>query len=124
LSASAAALTTQDRFKLIAAGVVALAGVVGFYFLANSPVVARLGVLLAAVVIALGIGWTSKPGKDFVQYCQDSTTETKKVVWPSRKETMQTTGVVVAFVLIMALFLWIVDASLVWVVRILIGREA
>ena len=50
-------------------------------------------------------------------YCQDSITETKKVVWPSRKETLQTTGVVVAFVMVMAVFLWVVDASLVWLVR-------
>ena len=46
------------------------------------------------------------------------------MVWPSRKETLQTTGVVVAFVIVMAMFLWVVDASLVWVVRILVGREA
>ena len=50
--------------------------------------------------------------------------ETKKVVWPSRKETIQTTGVVVAFVIVMALFLWVVDASLVWLVRVIVGREA
>jgi len=85
LSAAASSLTNQDKAKLTIAGVVALAGVVGFYFLANSPLVARLGVVLAAVVVALALGWTSKPGKDFVQYCQDSITETKKVVWPSRK---------------------------------------
>jgi len=46
------------------------------------------------------------------------------VVWPSRKETLQTTGVVVAFVIVMAIFLWFVDASLVWLVRVLVGREA
>jgi preprotein translocase subunit SecE len=124
LSASPSTFTSQDKAKLALAGSIAVAGVVAFYVLANSPLVARLGVLLVAVVVALGLGWTSKPGKDFFVYCQDPTTETKKVVWPARKETLQTTAVVVAFVLVMAVFLWIVDASLVWLVRILIGREA
>jgi preprotein translocase subunit SecE len=48
--------------------------------------------------------------------------ETRKVVWPSRKETVQTTMIVMAFVLVMAIFLWVVDASLVWVVRLMMGR--
>jgi preprotein translocase subunit SecE len=117
-------MTSQDKAKLAVAGLVAVAGVVAFYVLANGPLVARLGALLVAVVVALGLGWTSKPGKDFFVYCQDSITETKKVVWPARKETLQTTAVVVGFVLVMAVFLWVVDASLVWLVRILIGREA
>jgi preprotein translocase subunit SecE len=117
-------MTSQDKAKLAVAGAVALAGVVGFYVLSNSALAVRFAVFLAAAIIALALGWTSKPGKDFYQYCQDSITEAKKVVWPARKETLQTTGVVVAFVLIMALFLWIVDASLVWLVRILVGREA
>jgi preprotein translocase subunit SecE len=125
LSASpAAANPSQDKIKLAVAGVIVLAGVVAFYVLSNSALAARLGIVIAAVAVALAIGWTTQAGKDFVVYCQDSVTETKKVVWPSRKETLQTTGVVVAFVVIMALFLWVVDASLVWLVRILVGREA
>ena len=124
MSASPSIITSQDKAKLAVAGLVAVAGVVAFYVLANGPLVARLGALLVALVVALGLGWTSKPGKDFFVYCQDSITETKKVVWPSRKETLQTTAVVVGFVLVMAVFLWVVDASLVWLVRILIGREA
>ena len=124
MSASPSINTAQDKAKLAVAGIIAVAGVVAFYVLANSVLVLRLGIVLAAVVVALGIGWTTQTGKDFFTYCQDSITETKKVVWPSRKETFQTTGIVVLFVLIMAVFLWIVDASLVWLVRILVGREA
>ena len=48
--------------------------------------------------------------------------ETKKVVWPTRKETLQTTGIVFVFVVVMALFLWAVDASLLWIVKMLMGR--
>jgi preprotein translocase subunit SecE len=74
--------------------------------------------------LAAAVAWTSETGKRFYAYCQDSVTETKKVVWPSRKETVQTTLIVVAFVIVMAIFLWIVDASLVWLVKILVGRDS
>jgi len=60
----------------------------------------------------------------FFVFAQESVVETKKVVWPSRKETVQTTGMVLAFVLVMAIFLWIVDALLVWGVKFLMGPGA
>jgi len=124
LSASPSIYSSQDKIKLAVAGVVVLAAIVGYYVLANSPFALRAGLVVGGLVVALVIAWTSQPGKDFIVYCQDSTTETKKVVWPARKETLQTTGVVVAFVIVMAIFLWAVDASLVVLVRVLVGREA
>jgi preprotein translocase subunit SecE len=124
LSASPSIYSSQDKIKLAVAGVVVLAAIVGYYVLVNSPFALRAGLVVAGLVVGLVIAWTSQPGKDFIVYCQDSTTETKKVVWPSRKETLQTTGVVVAFVIVMAIFLWAVDASLVVLVRVLVGREA
>jgi preprotein translocase subunit SecE len=124
LSAAPSTYSPQDKAKLAVAGIIVLAAVVANYVLGNYPFVMRLGMVLGAVVVALGIAWTTQPGKDFFEYWQESIVETKKVVWPSRKETLQTTGVVVAFVLVMAVFLWIVDASLVWLVRMLVGREA
>ncbi|MNC93645.1 preprotein translocase subunit SecE [compost metagenome] len=66
--------------------------------------------------------WTTPPGKRFYVFAEESVTETKKVVWPNRKETLQTTGIVFAFVVVMALFLWLVDASLLWVVKKLMGQ--
>jgi preprotein translocase subunit SecE len=114
---------TADKIKLGLTGLIVLAGIVGYYYLSTSPLVIRLLVLLAGVVLGGVVGWTSEPGKRFFAYTQDAIAETKKVVWPSRKETVQTTGVVVAFVIVMALFLWVVDASLVWLVKALVGRE-
>ena len=114
---------TADKIKLGLTGLIVLAGMVGYYYLSTSPLVVRLLVLLAGVVLGGLVGWTSEPGKRFFAYTQDAIAETKKVVWPSRKETVQTTGVVVAFVIVMALFLWVVDASLVWLVKALVGRE-
>jgi preprotein translocase subunit SecE len=114
---------TADKIKLGLAALIVLAGMVGYYYLSTSPLVVRLLALLAGVVLGGVVGWTSEPGKRFFAYTQDAIAETKKVVWPSRKETVQTTGVVVAFVIVMALFLWVVDASLVWLVKVLVGRE-
>jgi preprotein translocase subunit SecE len=114
---------TADKIKLGLTGLIVLAGMIGYYYLSTSPLVIRLLVLLAGVVLGAAVGWTSEPGKRFFAYTQDAIAETKKVVWPSRKETVQTTGVVVAFVIVMALFLWVVDASLVWLVKALVGRE-
>ena len=84
----------------------------------------RLGAIILGFLLGLAIGWTSEPGKRFYAYTQDSIEETRKVVWPSRKETMQTTGLVIAFVIVMALFLWGVDASLTWLLQLFIGRGA
>jgi len=56
-------------------------------------------------------------------FAQESVGETKKVVWPTRKETLQTTGVVFAFMVVMALFLWMVDAGLLWAVKRLLGQS-
>ena len=67
--------------------------------------------------------WMSEPGKQFYIYAQESVVETKKVVWPTRKETLQTTGIVFAFVVVMALFLWLVDVSLLWAVKKLLGQD-
>jgi preprotein translocase subunit SecE len=124
LAVAAQSTITADRLKLAAAGMLFVAGVVGFYVVGTAPLVARIGILLVGVALAAAVGWTSETGKRFYAYCQDSVTETKKVVWPSRKETIQTTLIVVAFVIVMAVFLWIVDASLVWLVKILVGRDS
>ncbi|HRA82475.1 MAG TPA: preprotein translocase subunit SecE, partial [Thauera sp.] len=63
----------------------------------------------------VAVAWFSEPGRRSVGFARESITETKKVVWPSRKETVQTTGLVFAFVVVMAIFLWLTDKSLEWV---------
>ena len=113
-----------DKIKLGLALLLVAAGVAAFYYFADQALVARIGMVLAGVVAGAAVAWTSEPGKVFYVFAQESVAETKKVVWPSRKETVQTTGVVLAFVVVMAVFLWIVDALLVWVVKILLGPEA
>jgi preprotein translocase subunit SecE len=110
-----------DRIKIAVAVLLAVAGIAGFYFLAERAMIIRVAAVLLGFAAAAGVFATSQPGKEFHEFSQESIAETKKVVWPTRKETLQTTGVVFAFVVIMALFLWIVDASLLWVVKKLLG---
>lgn len=113
-----------DKIKLVFAFLLVVAGIVGFYYLGESPTVLKIASILLGLVLAALVAWTSEPGKQFYAYAQESVTETKKVVWPSRKETVQTTAMVVAFVLVMAVFLWMVDGVLVWLVQKLLGTEA
>ena len=110
-----------DKIKLVIAAVSVIAGFWGFYRFGTSPLIARIGIIVGSIVVALGVAWTTEQGKRFYVYVQEAIAETKKVAWPTRKETMQSTGVVIAFVIVMAIFLWIVDALLAWVVELMIG---
>jgi preprotein translocase subunit SecE len=112
-----------DNLKLLAAGLLIAAGIAGFYVLSDMPTVVRVVSVLAGLGAAAGVAWYTEPGRGFFAFSQDAVTEARKVVWPTRKETMQMTGVVILFVIVMALFLWIVDGSLTWLVRLLMGRS-
>lgn len=117
-------MTTTDKIKLGAAFLLLMAGVAGFYYLGNQATVVRVLVVLAGVAAAAGVAWASQPGKQFFAFSKDSVAETRRVVWPTRKETIQTTGVVFLLVIVVALFLWVVDASLMWLVQLLMGQGA
>jgi preprotein translocase subunit SecE len=108
-------VASKADFAIVAVAVLAAAaGVLGFTFLSEQPTVVRLGALAAGLVAGIVIAWFSEPGKRFLAYARESYQETKRVVWPSRKETVTTTGIVFGFVLLMAIFLFVVDKSLEW----------
>jgi preprotein translocase subunit SecE len=107
--------TSGDKMKVALAICAVIAGVVGFYFLSDKPTVVRAGSLVAGLLVAIAIAWTSDPGRQFLGFAKESVRETKKVVWPTRKEAMQITGVVFGFVLLMAIFLWGTDKILEFV---------
>lgn len=109
-----------DKAKLAAAIALVLAGVAGFYLLGKQGVWVQWGALLAALIAAAGVFLVSESGREFVAFSRDAWREVKKVVWPSRKETLQMTGYVFAFVVVMALFLWLTDKTLEWVLYDLI----
>ena len=112
-----------DKIKIGLAALLVIAGLGGFYYFAESLAIVRLGSVLAGLVAAFLVFWTTEPGKQFYVYAQESVVETRKVVWPTRKETLQTTGIVFLFVVVMALFLWAVDTGLLLIVKKLIGGE-
>ena len=101
-----------DRVKLAVAAVFVLAGIGGFYQLSSSAAVLRLASVLAGVLAGAAVAWFTAPGQRLLMFSREAVAETKKVVWPTRKESFQTTAVVFAFVVLMAVFLWISDKSL------------
>ena len=112
-----------DKIKLPLAALMVIAGIAGFYYFAESAAVIRLASILAGFAAASAILWYTAAGQQFVVFSQEALKEARKVVWPTRKETIQTTGIVFVFVVVMAMFLWMVDAGLLWAVKWLMGRS-
>ncbi|NYT37167.1 preprotein translocase subunit SecE [Allopusillimonas soli] len=108
--------SVADRIKLGLAVLVIAAGIVAYSMLDNQPTVARVGIFLAGLVIAAIIAWFSEPGRRTISFGRDSYNEVKRVIWPTRKETTQMTGIVFAFVVAMGAFLWLADKFLEWVI--------
>ncbi|WP_022654471.1 preprotein translocase subunit SecE [Aquaspirillum serpens] len=104
----------QDKLKFFAAAALVVAGISVFYFLPETQGVLRVLSVILGVVLAAGLLLTSQPGKNFVIYGQESLAEAKKVVWPTRKEASQLTGLVFLFVVVLAAFMWLVDSGLSW----------
>jgi len=109
-----------DNIKLAVAAALVVAGIAGYYWLAASALVLRVLAVVAGVAAGAAVAWTSAPGREFVVFSREALVEVKKVVWPTRKETMQTTTAVFAFVVVMAVFLWLSDKTLEWVLYDLI----
>lgn len=112
--------TGADKAKLAGSVVLLLASIVAFYYLGKQDLWLRVLALLALLGAAVALFFTSESGKQLVAFGRDSVRETKKVVWPERKEALQMTGYVFAFVVVMALYMWITDKTLEWVLYDLI----
>ncbi len=104
-----------DKLKFAAALLLLIAGLAGFYLLGEQPTILRVLSVLAGLGSSAAVAWFTEPGQRFFAFGKEAMAETKKVVWPTRKETLQTTGAVFAFVVLMAIFLWIADKGLEWV---------
>jgi len=113
-----------EKIKLVLALLLIAAGVAGFYLLADQALVLRILAVLAGVGAATAVLWTTSLGQEGFAFAREAAVETRKVVWPSRKETIQTTVAVFVMVLVMAIFLWIVDVGFLWMVQKLLGRGA
>jgi len=107
--------TSADKAKLAGAVVLLAAGLVAYYALAKQGPIAQWAALLVLLAASVGAFFTSETGKSLIAYGRDSVREVRKVVWPTHKEARQMTGYVFAFVVVMALFLWLTDKTLEWV---------
>lgn len=113
-----------EKIRLALSLSLVVAGVAGFYLLSEHATVVRVLSVLGGVGASLAVIWTTPQGQTAVVFTREAVAETRKVVWPTRKETIQTTGVVFALVVLVAIFLWVVDVSLMWLIKLLMGRSS
>lgn len=104
--------TQGEKIKIGLAIAAAIAGVVGFYVLSEQSTGIRVVALLMGLLVAIGLLVVTVVGQDFIGFAKEAVRETKKVVWPTKKEAMQITAIVFGFVLVMAIFLWGIDKLL------------
>ena len=109
-----------DKLKLTAAALVVVAAVAVFYVFGGSSALLRTGIVIVSVIVGTGIALTSEPGRNAWQFAVGTRTEVRKVVWPSRRETIQSTMVVIALVILIGLYLWLLDMLSLWTVYDLI----
>jgi preprotein translocase subunit SecE len=112
--------TGADKAKLAAASVMVVVALAGFYLLDKQGSLVQWAALLVGLGLAVAVFFTSETGKELVAFGRDAWREVKKVVWPARKEAIQITAYVFGFVLVMAMFLWLTDKTLEWLLYDLI----
>jgi preprotein translocase subunit SecE len=113
--------SAADIGKLLLATAVVIAGVAGFFYFEDVATGIRMVALLAAVAVAAGIAAFTARGRVAREFLSESNFELRKVVWPTRQETLQTTLVILVVVIIISIILWIIDMFLAWSVRSMIG---
>ena len=111
-----------DKLKIFLAAACVIGGVAAYYYFSETALVLRVLMVMGGLVAAGGVAWLSAPGKEFFAFAQEAWAEAGRVSWPTRKETVQTTLIVFAFVVIMALILFSIDTTLAWIVKLLTGR--
>src|SRR5689334_12779200 len=113
-----------DKVKIVAAVLCVVLGLWAYYFFTDTALVLRVLMVIGGLLAGAAVAWTSAPGKEFFVFAQEAWQEAGRVSWPTRKETVQTTAVVFAFVVVMALFLFAVDSTIAWLVSLITGRNA
>lgn len=113
-----------DKIKLVLSALLLAAGIAGFYVLADKALVLRILAVLAGAGAAIAVLWTTPLGQTGLGFIGESIAEAKKVVWPTRKETIQTTVAVFVLVVVVAAFLAVVDIGFAYMVQWLMGRSA
>ena len=124
MNAGAASMAIPDLAKWIGAFVILAGGVAGFYYWSDESLLLRVIALLVLSAAALFVTVQTEKGRAAWDFVRESHTEVRKVVWPTRKETTQTTLIVIAMVGLVAIIMWILDGLLAWLVKLLLGAGA
>ena len=114
----------SDKLKLGLAVLVLVGGIAAFYYFSELSTFVRVFGLLVVGGVTVAIALQTAPGHEAWDFIQDSRNEVRKVVWPTRKETIQATAVVMSMVVVMAILLWFLDALLLWAVRLFTGDRS
>ncbi|MBV5311634.1 preprotein translocase subunit SecE [Chromatium okenii] len=113
---------SPDTIKLTVAAFLLVLGITAFYYFASLSTLLRVVGLLIIVGAAVAIVYQTELGRLLWQFVTDSRMEVRKVIWPSRQETLQTTLVVIAMVLVVGILLWLFDMVLMTILRLLTGQ--
>ena len=111
-----------DIAKLVASAAILVGGIAAFYLLVDVPLAVRWLIVLGALAAGIVVALQSAQGREFWQFVQGSRIELRKVVWPTRQETMQTTMVVVVAIIVLGIFFWLLDMALGAITRALTGQ--
>jgi preprotein translocase subunit SecE len=116
--------TIMDTALLLAAVAILVGSIFAYYYYAEESALLRSSGVLLAFILALWVALQSAQGKTLWAFVQGSRVELRKVVWPTREETMQTTLIVLVFAAIMGTFFWLLDLFLLWFTRFITGQGA
>ncbi len=111
-----------DKLKLLVAVLLMAAAIGGFYYFADQALLYRVLGLLVVLGLSAAVALQSRPGSDALAFGRSAVIEVRKVVWPSRRETVQTTLLVFAMVILVGIMLWLFDMVLLWAVKMLTGQ--
>ncbi len=114
--------TVFDTVKLVIAAIILVGGIAAYYVYEDESILLRAAGVIVATALAMFVAMQTDPGRTLWRFIQGSRIEIRKVVWPTRPETMRTTAAVIVFVLIMGVFFWGLDMFLFWATRTLTGR--
>lgn len=114
--------TALDTIKSVLAILAVVAGIAGFYYFSEYSQLYRVLGVLGALLVSVLLGFSTAHGRTFRAYARDSRIELSRVVWPTRRETMQATLLVVAMVFVVGMLLWLLDMFLLWGVQLLTGQ--
>lgn len=110
----------MDKLKLVVAALVIIAGIAAFYVMGDQSALLRTGIFIVGLIVGAGVAFTSGPGRAAWQFGVGTKTEIRRVVWPTRRETIQSTMVVIVLVILIGLYLWVLDVVSLWAVYDLI----